>query len=120
MIIERFFSHLSSGDVKTATEELFQTNPWVKKKEDQNAQFVSKLIGITQMVGNYRGYERISEQKVGEKLIGYAYLAHYERQPVRFTFVFYKSNDEWFIYDTSFNSDMDNILKESLKASITK
>jgi hypothetical protein len=66
-------------------------------------------------LGEYYGYELITEKRAGESYIIKSFLAKYERQPLRFNFVLYKPNTKWVLQNLSFDVDVDEELSDAAK-----
>lgn len=72
---------------------------------------IKKNLKVTiEQGGAYNGYELITEKGVGGTLKLLSYLVKYDKQPVRFTFIYYKPKDVWKIYTFQFNTNFDQEL----------
>ena len=60
--------------------------------------------------GVNNGYELITEKNVGANLKLQSYMVKYDKQPVRFIFIYYRPKDAWKIYTFQFNTNMDEEL----------
>jgi len=65
------------------------------------------------LLGKYHGFEKIVRKELGESLVLESYLVKYDRQPLRFTFKFYKPNDKWILFNFQYDEDVDEELSES-------
>jgi len=65
------------------------------------------------LVGNYQGYELINEKKTGENLKLLSYMVRFDRQPFRFTFIFYKPDTIWQVQNLKFDDKLDDELEKS-------
>jgi hypothetical protein len=74
-----------------------------------------KLDSLQGVLGNYTGYEQITEKKAANGLVLFSYLVKHEKHPLRFTFIFYKPKDHWLIYQFDFDADLIDELKQSEK-----
>src|SRR6187549_144776 len=91
-IIDDFFVTYKKDSGK-AIKELYKTNIWTERIKDDVENVANKLNGFTlDYVGKYYGYELITTKKFSESFELYSYLVKYDRQPIRFTFKFYKPN----------------------------
>ncbi len=110
--LENFFHELERDSIASGFASLFSTNPYL-----QNVEQMEKLVleyGVTKkLLGKYYGYEILKEYIMGSCLVQYFVLAKYERQPMRFRFVFYKPTDKWvlhtFKYDDKFVGEFNDI-----------
>lgn len=115
-LIDEFFSRYKSKSPADAVDYIFSTNKWMTEAKDQIENIKFKLNGTIKVVGNYYGQNLITKKTVGEHLALYTFLVRYDRQPLRFNFVFYKANDQWTLYNFSYDDSIDEELKESAKA----
>lgn len=106
--INRFFVSYKNSPEK-ALDELFATNKWLTENQGDLNNVKVQLNNTLLLIGNYHGYEKISEIAKGESLIQLTYFGKYERQPLRFIFLFYKPNKEWRIQNFLFD---DKILED--------
>ena len=60
----------------------------------------------------------MAEKTLGNSLVGFSYIANFDRQPIRFIFVFYKAKDTWKILKINFDMDLDDELAEFVKQSM--
>ncbi|GAB2942679.1 hypothetical protein GCM10027048_04140 [Hymenobacter coalescens] len=114
-LVTAFFQEYPKGPAK-ALETLYTTNPWVSRNKDAVEQLKSEINKLTpDFVGRYYGYEPIMTKRIANSFVLKSYLVRYDRQPLRFTFEFYKANDKWFIYAFKFDTNLDDELEESAK-----
>lgn len=101
-LIENFFNEYEK-DYNQALRNAFATNPYI----DENGATVSGLIeqhdGLVVQLGEYIEYEMIQRDSFGSRLIEYVYFVYYDRQPVRFVLVAYKSKSDWLFYNIKFD-----------------
>jgi hypothetical protein len=114
--VDDFFNAYQSGNIVKALDNLFDTNKWFTASSNGE---IEKLkndmpLYLTQL-GEYYGYNLISEKTIGESFVIYTYLVKYERQPLRFTFIFYKPNNNWVLYNFKYDDNIENELSESSK-----
>lgn len=105
---EHFFSLYESKSPKDALDFIFSTNPWI---EETQAQVVANnLTGFTKLLGSYQDRDAITKNSIGQNYLLYTFLVKYDRQPMRFTFIYYKPKDKWqlqeFKYDDNFQSEI--------------
>ena len=74
-----------------------------------------KYLSNISQAGALNGYEKIMERSVGNSLKLVSYLLKYEKEPVRFTIIFYKPKDRWVIRRFQFDTDLKEELMESRK-----
>ncbi|GAB5410570.1 MAG: hypothetical protein BalsKO_29350 [Balneolaceae bacterium] len=112
-IIDLFATNLSEGSADTAVTQLFNTNPWMSRNLDAREQVTRSLENTLPLIGNYIDKELITKKKVGESLVFYSFLFKYERQPIRFNFVFYKPEKNWLVYRFNYDDSFDDELIEA-------
>ncbi len=110
-LIDRFYE-IYNTNIDSAIDYIFNTNPSITF--DKKAQLLSLKQDFTnsiEQLGNYRGYELITTRKLTSSYMLYSYLVKYDLQPLRLTFVFYKPENEWhlynFKYDVEFATEFD-------------
>jgi hypothetical protein len=115
-IIADFFLTYETTGIDNALDSLFATNTWMlQRSRDEIDNVKVQLKSILQIVGNYYGYEIITHKSIGESFRLFSCLIKYDRQPIRFTFIFYKPQDIWKIYNFQFDQDLSEELDESAK-----
>lgn len=99
-----------------AVDYVFGTNKWmIDRNKDGIENVKSQLTNFLGLVGDYYGYEKITEKSVGQSFKLVSYMIKYDRQPIRFTFVFYKPKDKWQVQNFKFDDSLDDELEESGK-----
>lgn len=112
-IVNAFFSKYEK-DKMEALNYLFSSNKWMDKSKEQIDNLKNQLIGTTQLLGEYYGYELLAKKKVNQLEL-HTYFVKYDRQPLRFTILFYKPNDKWRLQNFSFDDNLDGELEETLR-----
>lgn len=102
-------------DPSGAYMNVFKNNKWMADQKSVLETTRIQLVDLINKVGEYHGYELITEKKAGESYILKSFLAKYDRQPVRFTFILYKASKDWQIQNLVFDTNFDEELKESAK-----
>ena len=114
--VEKFFTEYQEQSATVAIDNLYKTNQWMNRAADAITDLKTKMEGLNNdFVGEFYGYELILEKKLGDSFILLSYLGKYDRQPIRFTFEFYKPNDTWKIFGLMFDGDLDNEIEEAAK-----
>ena len=114
-ILDNFFSIYSKDPVK-AIEYGFSTNKWMDRKQDEITSMKNKLKNLVELLGDYYGYDLLSEKTAGQNITLATYIIRYEREPIRFTFLFYKPKDKWQLNNFSYDESIDQDLEEAAKA----
>ncbi len=112
---EQFFSIYKNSPMDAA-DYLFKTNKWFEKNQESVSTVKYQLRNALEILGEYNGYEEITEKSIGESYVLRSYLVKYDRQPLRFTFIFYKPKDNWILQNFKFDDSLAEELEESAKA----
>ncbi len=114
-ITTEFFKTYEKSPLK-AVDYVFGTNKWMMDRNKDGIENVkTQLTSFLGLVGDYYGYEKITEKSVGESYKLVSYMIKYDRQPVRFTFIFYKPKDKWQVQNFQYDDSLDDELEESGK-----
>jgi hypothetical protein len=108
--ISKKFFELYTSKPMDAIDYIFAD---VKKNKQINDDItaIKKNLKVTiDQDGEYYGYELITEKGVGSSFKLLSYMVKYDKQPVRFIFIYYKPKDIWKIYTFQFNTNMDDEL----------
>jgi hypothetical protein len=114
--VTKFFNEYKNEGAAIAIENLYSTNIWMERQADGIVKIKNQLEGLTEdYVGKYYGYELIIEKQLSESFIQLSYLVKFDRQPIRFTFQFYKPNDKWTMHSFKFDGDVGLEIEEAAK-----
>ena len=112
--INEFFQRYKSNK-EGAIRHLMSNNAVSKVPEENLRELIDQINKMDkQSVGDFKGYELIAEKNVANSLITNSYLVKHELHPVRFTFTFYKAENDWKIFHFNFDT---KLLEELLEAS---
>lgn len=112
----KFFVDYKSEGASKALDKLYSSNKWMERVTDGITNLKSQLEGLNEdYVGKYYGYELIGEKKLAESYVLLSYLVKFDRQPIRYTFQFYKPDETWVLYSFKFDANIDNEIEESAK-----
>jgi hypothetical protein len=114
--VDHFFALYEAKGANEAIDYVFSTNKWMNESKDQVENVKFKLGGTLKLLGKYEGYDLIVKKSVGEHLLMYTFLVRYDRQPLRFTMIFYNPAKEWRLYNFSYDDSLDEELQEAGKA----
>ena len=113
-LIDIFFKKYKDDGTGPAIDYLFGTN----KLFTDTAQITvlkGKLDALRQTIGKYTGKELIDQKSASPSLVFYSYLVKHESQPIRFTFIFYKPQNDWVLYRFKYDDQMDTELENAGK-----
>ena len=114
-IAEDFFIKYEKS-TSEAINYIFSTNHYFSKQ--QTTDFIKKVNDGLRALGDYCGNELIQKENIGSSFILFNYLVKYERQPVKFSFIFYKPKDTWLLYNFNFNAELDIELQSAAKINL--
>jgi hypothetical protein len=110
--VDTFFKKYKDEGNGAAIDYLFGTNKLFTDQASINLLKV-KLDSLQRSVGQYLGKELIAQKSASASLVFYSYLVKFTNQPVRFTFMFYKPQNDWVLYRFKYDDQMDAELEES-------
>lgn len=117
LVLDKFFETYKSKGHEDAINYAFGTVKWINPNGDEVKNLKFELDKLVNLVGNYIGHEEISSKMVGSRFRATSYFAYYDRQPLRFTFLLYKNNDGWMIWNIQFDTNYDDEIEEAIKLS---
>lgn len=116
ILVESFFLTYEEKGIYKALDNVFQTNEWLLKQSTSDIENLKKdLNAHISLIGNYCGYEIISERSIGKSLKHYSCIVKYDRQPLRFSFMFYKAGSSWVLYNFKYDDNLIDELDEAAK-----
>jgi len=116
--IHTFFSKIKAGKVEEAVDFVYSDNPWLQKMPDQIQTIKNQLMSLDKLVGSYQSHEKLLEKVVADRYAYLYYFVAYDRQPLRFTFAYYKPKDRWMLFSFQFNTDITDQIAEEVKCEI--
>ncbi|MFZ6014038.1 MAG: hypothetical protein ACOYXT_27100 [Bacteroidota bacterium] len=114
-MIDDFFNTYKARGADAALDYIFGTNKWTRDSKDQIDNVKFKLNGTIKLLGEYFGYELITKKTFGQHISLYTFIVRYDRQPLRFTFLYYKPDSEWRFQNFSYDYNFPEELEESSK-----
>lgn len=114
-IIGKFFSLIEDGEYWGAIEYIYSTNDWFSGKSDEIQTLRSQFTGLESLVGAYISHEILIEEKISDRLVYLVYFVAMERQPLSFSFQFYKPKDKWLFHSFAYSDEIDQWLEEKAK-----
>jgi len=109
-LIDHFFTTYPDNQGK-AVVDLYKTNVWTKNAQKEIDNVVNTINSLTRdFVGEYYGKELISTITLTDSYKIYTYLVKYDRQPIRFTFNFYKADQKWVLYSFNLSDDLSDLI----------
>jgi len=108
--ISKKFFEIYAAKPNDAIDYIFTGMKLTKEVSDDITAIKKNLKVTIDQGGAYYGYELITEKSLNNTLKLVSYMAKYDKQPVRFVFIYYKPNDKWKIYTFQFNTNLDDEL----------
>lgn len=109
--ISAFFATIKKGQPKEAAERLLSTNAEAAARLDNKLSVENGLERMKDTLGAFKDFNIVKEKKIGERIVYVLAFAIYEKQPVRFEFIFYKPEEKWLFLNVNFGlQTIDDIL----------
>jgi len=115
-IIEQFFLDYRKGQIEQAIIFLFSSNEYVDMENEEIKKLKSNMKETAEALGTYYDEVLINKVSITDAYVLYSYMVKYDRQPLRFSFLFYKANDKWRMQNFSYDDELGNELEEARKA----
>jgi len=115
-ITKKFFEIFEDEPLQ-AIDYAFSTNTWMERNVDGVENLKSQFKNLMPLIGDYYGFELITEKHITDRLVLKSFLLRYDRQPMRFTFILYKPKDKWQFQNFNYDDNLDDELKESANQS---
>src|SRR6267154_1926202 len=117
-MINKLFDAISEGKGSEGLDALYRSNPYSDKIQDAVQQVKSSYGSIEGLVGKYRGSTLILKRDVGDRLVYLYYLVTYDREPIKFEFLFYRPGDKWVIQNFSFSDKITDDVRDFAKCGL--
>ncbi len=106
-----FFVKYEENGIDKAVDYIFSTNPQINKDDSQIVNLKTELHEAAKLLGEYNGYGLIATKSIANSYIYCSYLIKYSRQPLRFSFIFYKPKDKWVLHKFTFDNELEKELE---------
>ncbi len=114
-LVDTFFDLYKNKGHEYAVKYAIATNKWIKPIGNEMDNLIVKLERQVRTMGQYLGYEEIVSKKIGSRYRIVSYLVYYQRDPIRFTFSLYKTNDDWRSQTFNMTQKFEKEIEESVK-----
>lgn len=94
--MDSFFEKYKSSP-ESAVDFRFATKRLIPPSDSQIAHLKRKLLAAVYLLGRYTGEEFITRKSVANRFMACSHMIKYEREPLRFTFIFYKPASDCFL-----------------------
>lgn len=108
-IVDRFFQIYSKEAPEKALDYVFSTNPYMDANSEQAKSIKTRLGTVTALIGDFYGYEKMVVHEYAPSLVSVTYLIKHKRQPLYYTFVFYRPEKNWQILNIRFDDKLENV-----------
>ena len=99
-VADGFMSRIGSGNFEEAFKQVKPHMALPAAEFDAKAaEATSQFAGVPERFGAYKGFELVRQETAGQSLMRFTYVAKYEKAPMRWRFIFYKSDKGWVITD---------------------
>lgn len=102
-MVRIFFDIYNNRGGPASIDYIYSNNPLIFEKKDLMGNMKEKLSHLAEMVGKSHGEVLIQDRSFKKTIRVITYLVKHERQPIRFTFIFYRSSDRWITYQFGFD-----------------
>ena len=109
--INNFFVAFKTGDVDSAVDELYSSNPYVSALPDQIKVVKTQLGSLPGLAGEIQSISKMDEYVVNESLAHITYLVIYDRMPAKFEFQYFKVSSGWRIFSFSFDDSVFDMME---------
>lgn len=109
------FIKIYEKNTDSAFDYIFGTNKWMGDNKEGAEKVKFQIRQYASLMGEYIGFEKLTEKNLGESLKVSVYIVKYERQPLRFIFKYYKAKDNWILFNLKFDDNIDDELDEIMK-----
>ncbi len=109
-IIKQFFSTYEQAPLD-AVDYLFSTNSWMEQNQEAVENVKTQLGNTLELIGEFHGQEQLSKKEAGENYVEIVYMVLHNRQPLRFSFTFYRPQNKWQAHFFKFDDDFDDELE---------
>lgn len=90
---------------------IFETNKWmIENNSDGISNVKTQLSNVLNQIGSYQGFDQLTISTLGDNYKVINYMVRYERQPLRFIFIFYKPKNTWQIQNFQFNDSFEDLI----------
>jgi len=113
-LIKAFFINFPKNSNK-AIDEIYNASGYKSSMTEAIENMKKIAENYPNTLGNYYGYEMITQKKCTDNFVLYSYFVKYDRQPMKFTFEFYKPNDKWRLYSLNFEANIDEDVEQAAK-----
>jgi hypothetical protein len=113
-ICEEALGHIAKGENEQGLSLLREY--YSRPLSDVEHSYTVKSFGeyfksFCEKCGNSLNYELLEEKKVSDSLQKRTYLLKFDRNVMRFVFVFYRAHDSWKILEMHFDDQLGEIVK---------
>jgi len=117
-ILKTFFQYYGEGKTDQAVDYVFSTNTYLGSAQQQIIGIKEKLKTITSVIGTYYGYEKVIQKEMGKSYIIVKCMVRHDRQPLFFSFMFYRPDQKWQLQSLRFDDKLEDDDLQEIKNTI--
>jgi hypothetical protein len=106
-MVKLFFEIFRSRGPAQAVDYIFSNNPYIYERQESVGALKEKIEKLEEVLGKEHGEILIQDRQFAGTLRVISYLIKYDRQPLRFTFIFYRASNRWVTYQFNFDDPVD-------------
>ncbi len=118
-VIDGFFNLLYDQQFTQAADGLFADVLVSKSPDISNKSYFddvkAKLVNLPNVYGKYCHHSRMFERIVAGRFVFVDYIVLFEKQPVEFSFQFYRPRNKWILYGFSIDADIVNKMDSRIR-----
>lgn len=114
-LLDKFFSLYQKEGSASALDYLFSSNIYLSQNQDGLEKIKQQLQGLIDVIGAYKDFELHDQNNFGSNFQMYRYVVRYQRQPLLFTFILYRPDNEWLFQNFLYDPNLDELLKQMSK-----
>ena len=101
-LVNQFFDEYRRKGPRTSLQQLLSANKYIDATVVDSVAIRAERM--TKRLGDYLGYEKVSEVTYGPSMTYFVYVVKYSRIPIRFDFLYYKPVEDWKLQNFSFDA----------------
>jgi hypothetical protein len=104
--IGAFFERLQKGEVQPAIEDVIKGG-MISQNSQQVQNLVSQINNSISIYGTIRGSSYVKSMNIADSLCKAMFISKHANYPLRWTFIFYKSEAEWVLVNIEFDDNVE-------------
>lgn len=109
---KKFFDMYSTRPID-AIDYIFAQQKMTRDLKNDLTEIKRNLKNTINVLGNYDGYELITEKSINDSFKLMSYMVKYDKSPMRFIFIYYKPKDVWNVFTFQYNANLEDELTDA-------